>query len=101
MSWSCLNLAFPVALEDDVTDYLLAHPQCIGNMSIVRAEGLGQGLALRNAIERVRGRAAQVVLQMVLPEDLAMKLLGDLKNDLSNAEIAYWLIPVMAHGRLA
>lgn len=101
MSLSCLNLAFPRALEDDLTDYLLGHPQGIEGMTIMRAEGLGQGLELRDATERVRGRAARLAVQMVLPAEVALRLIADLKRDMPNADVAYWLMPVLDYGRLA
>ena len=100
MTSCCLSLVFPRSLEDDLADYLLAYPHSIDSMTIIRAEGLGHGLVLRDATEKVRGRAARYTLQIVLPAETAGHLIADLKKDMANGDVSYWLVPVLDYGRL-
>jgi hypothetical protein len=97
----CLTLVVPAALEEDLVDQMLEHPQWVSGFVIGRAEGAGQNVPLSGVNERVRGRSARVQLQVVLARDDARALVGALKAAFPIPEIAYWITPVIEFGRFA
>lgn len=51
-------------------------------------------------IEQVRGRSQRTAFQSVMNLEDAQALVTHLKQEESNPEIAYWITPVLAFGRL-
>ncbi len=96
-----LTLAAPRGLEEALVDHLLAHPDWAGGFTLYRAEGHSQRLQPLTVQERVRGRADRISIQIVLTPEQAQALLAHLKRHLPKPEVAYWLTPVIAFGRLA
>lgn len=95
-----LTLAIPVMLEDDVLNFLLRHPHWAGGFSVVDADGMGQGAALSSAMEKVQGRARRKLV-MIAGVDAELRLLtAALGREMRNRDVAWWITPVSAFGRL-
>jgi hypothetical protein len=95
-----LTLAIPAALEEELLDFLLQHPQWANGFSIVDAAGMGYGAPLLSAMEKVQGRARRkLVLIAGVDADLRL-LISALGRQIRNPDIAYWITPLHAFGRL-
>ncbi|MYN24862.1 DUF3240 family protein [Duganella levis] len=96
-----LTLVIPVSLEEDIMDFLLLHPKWASGFSILAAQGMGQGAPLQSAMELVQGRSARkLVLIPGVQADL-QQLVQALADDMPAPDVAYWLSPLLASGRLA
>lgn len=97
---SCLMLAFPALLEDDILE--ICHDmEGIEGFSVLNAAGFGQGAVLRTVQEEVRGRAARKLLMTVAPGGRVMDLLAELSRRLPAPDVSWWITPVTGSGRLA
>lgn len=96
-----LTLVFPKALEEELIDHLLEHPEWVQGFTISQVEGKGQGVRLSGVVEEVRGRARRVQIQTVLNCADARALIAQLRELLPNPEVAYWLSPILEFGRFA
>ncbi len=96
-----LTLAAPRYLEEELVDQLLSHPDWAAGFTLMRAEGHSHQTVSLTPQERVRGRAGRISLQIVLEADRAKRLIDHLKQHLRKRDVAYWLTPVLAFGRLA
>lgn len=96
-----LTLALPTALEEQVVDFLLEHPEWAPGFTACRSEGHGQGVKLRGALEEVRGRSRRVEIQVVMSREDAGAMISYLKKRFPVKEIFYWVVPVLDSGRLA
>lgn len=96
-----LTLAFPASLEETIVDHLLEHPEWAPGFTLVRAEGHGRAVALRDSAERVRGRAARVLVHIVLAPADADRLLAHFGNTLGAAEVFFWRTPISHCGWLS
>jgi hypothetical protein len=95
-----LTLAIPVTLEDDVLNLLLQHPRWASGFSVIDADGMGQGASLLSAMEKVQGRARRkLVLIAGLDADL-QRLVAVLGKEIRNRDVAWWIAPLSASGRL-
>ena len=95
-----LTLAMPVALEEDVLDFLLLHPAWAAGFSVIDAQGMGQGAVLQSSMERVQGRSGRKLV-MVAGNDVHLRLLLQaLVREIRNPHVAYWISPVSSYGRL-
>jgi hypothetical protein len=95
-----LTLAIPVTLEDDVLNLLLQHPRWASGFSVIDADGMGQGASLLSAMEKVQGRARRkLVLIAGLDADL-QRLVAVLGKEIRNPDVAWWIAPLSAFGRL-
>lgn len=93
-----LKLILPSALEEQVIDHLLRHPEGVGPFLAYRADGHGRPGSIASSGEQVRGRAERVVVEILLDADRAPDLVAHLKAELPNADIAWWITPVLASG---
>lgn len=96
-----LTLAIPASLEEDILDFLLLHPRWAGGFSIVAAQGMGQGAQLQSAMELVHGRSARKLVLVCGVRDELRQLVETLAAEMPSPEVAYWMSPVFASGRLA
>ena len=101
MSLVMLTLAAPRALEDDLLEQLLAHPEWASGFTLSRVEGHSHREAPLTVQEQVRGRAGRIAVQIVLEAEQAQALLAHLKQRFPKPDVAYWLMPVLEFGRLA
>ena len=96
-----LTLAMPAALEEDVLDCLLLHPVWAAGFSVLEAQGMGVGAPFPSSMEQVRGRGRRKLV-MIAGVDADLRLLVQaLATHLPKPDIAYWISPVLCHGRLA
>ncbi|MBC7213702.1 MAG: DUF3240 family protein [Burkholderiaceae bacterium] len=95
-----LTLALPQALEEELLDALLALPEQVPGFTVLQAQGVGAQVALPSSMEQVTGRARRVLVQVALRQDHVPSLLQALKQHLPSPQIAYWIVPLLAFGRL-
>lgn len=95
-----LTLAVPVTLEEEILDTLRTLPDLAPGFTLVKAEGMGAHIALDSAMEQVQGRARRVMLQMAVQQVHLPTLLDALRHTLPNPQVAYWVMPLLAFGRL-
>lgn len=98
---ACLKLLLPKSLEEQVIDHLLRHPEWVGTFVAQHADGHGAPGSIASNAEQVRGRAARVVIEILLDAAHADELVAHLKADLPGADIRWWLSPVLASGDFA
>lgn len=95
-----LNLVLPRALETQVVDRLLQHPQWVGPFTTHRVEGHGDTEGIESAMEQVRGRAERVRIEILMDASHVAELLQDLRTELPNHAVVWWLSPVLEAGNL-
>ena len=95
-----LTLAIPVTLEDDVLNFLLQHPQWASGFSMVDADGMGQGASLLSTMEKVQGRARRTLVLIAGADAELRELVAALGREIRNRDVAWWLAPISAFGRL-
>lgn len=96
-----LTLIAPATLEDNLVDLLLALPALADGFTNHPADGHGQAVALVGANENVRGRGTRVCIRLALRADAVQPLLAELRTALPDANVFYWLTPLLDCGRLA
>lgn len=94
-----LTMIIPRAIEETFVDYLLEHLDKVIGYSITPVEARGAAVGLAGVVEEVRGRSRRVQIQTVLNREDAQSLLADLRAQLPNPEITYWLTPCIEFGR--
>ena len=101
MSLVLLTLAAPRALEEDLLEQLLVHPEWASGFTLYEVEGHSQRGAHLSVQEQVRGRTDRFAVQVVIDAEHAQALLAHLKNRFPKRDVAYWISPVLEFGRLA
>lgn len=97
----CLfSLSIPPALEEEVLDALMALPDLAPGFTVVQGHGMGAHIELATALERVQGRARRSLVQIAMLQDQVPHLLNCLRSTLRDANLVYWVVPLMAFGRL-
>lgn len=96
-----LTLVAPAALEESLVDLLLALPALADGFTTHPADGHGQTLALVGANENVRGRGVRICIRLALRADAVQPLLAELRTALPDANVFYWVTPLLDCGRLA
>jgi hypothetical protein len=97
----CLTLVFPPSLEDAVVGHLLDRSDWVSGFSVLQADGIGRPLRGNDAQELVRGRARQVVAQIVMNGADARALVALLRESLRDADMAWWITPIAEFGRFS
>ena len=100
MSLCCLTLIFQKAVEDEIIDFLLDRGISDQGFLTATIEGHGHDMHLATMKEKVRGRAAQTRMDLVMEHSDSDKLLSDIRNAFPNLHITYWTSPVDTFGRL-
>lgn len=95
-----LNLVMPKGVAQHVEDLLLGSPDLVRGFTASEAEGHGSVVELVEPGELVSGHSPRVQIQAAGPEEKMRAVLAMLKNELPNANIYYWLLPVIDMGRL-
>jgi hypothetical protein len=95
---ACLRLVLPHSLEEQVVDLLLGHPEWVGGFTAYEVDGHGSPQAIASSAEQVRGRAGRVQIEILLAAEHASFLVDSLRAELPNADVAWWLGPVIAAG---
>ncbi len=101
-AYDCLlTLALPADLEEEVLDHLSGQREWVSGFSVIHAEGLGAGAALRSTLEQVRGRSHRRLVQLLMKTEHVEPLLESLRREFSTPEMAWWTAPVSGFGRFA
>jgi hypothetical protein len=96
---ACLKLVLPRSLEEQVVDHLLQHPEWVGGFTTYGVDGHGAPHRIASDVEQVRGRAGRVQMEILTADaSLARELIEHLKADMPNADISWWIAPVLASG---
>lgn len=96
-----LTLTLPVALEDDVLDFLLDHREWAGGYTVTDAHGMGRGMRLSTTMEQVQGRRRSKQVMIAGEEAILRQLLAALAAQIPSSEVSYWIVPLTEFGRLA
>jgi Protein of unknown function (DUF3240) len=97
----CLTLVCHKSLEERLVDHMLEHPEWVHGFTVTHVEGHSQKENLPSVLEQVRGRSQRIEIRSVMNLEDAWALIGHLKAEEQNPEIAYWIAPVTEFGRLA
>lgn len=93
-----LTLVFPRSLEDQIIDFMLTREEQTSGFICGQVSGHGANAIYASAGEKVRGLAKQMRLTTIISEEGAHALIADLKDTLGQANIVYWLLPMLAYG---
>jgi hypothetical protein len=89
-----LMLTIPPELEDDVVDWLLAHPETTGFTSLA-AYGHGGAHHLLSIAEQVAGKQPRVQFQIALSQSLAAQMLQAFEHEFGTHGCHAWAIPLL------
>ncbi|RIK98224.1 MAG: DUF3240 domain-containing protein [Burkholderiales bacterium] len=95
-----LTLVAPAALEEALADLLLEAPELADGFTSSAASGHGAGLRFEAASERVRGRGRRVRFEIAIEHRGADALLERLQAALRDANLYYWICPMLECGIL-
>jgi hypothetical protein len=95
-----MTLAFPLALEEQIIDFLLDCPQWVQGFSLIDAQGMGRGAGLKSTMEKVRGRAQRRLMNILMRHDDVMPLVEALREEFRSPDMAYWVTPLLSFGRM-
>ncbi len=95
-----LTLIAPVTLEETLADLLLESPELAAGFTSSAASGHGPELRFEAPSERVRGRGRRVRFELAVDEAAAHALLGRLHASLGEANVYYWICPMIESGSL-
>ena len=95
-----LTLALAPALEDELLDALMEHPDLASGFAVLRGQGMGTRVELASAMERVEGRARRVFIEVAMARSNVDALLEELGWKMGSAPIAWWVVPLLGFGRL-
>jgi hypothetical protein len=95
---ACLKLILPRALEEQVVDFLLQHPEAAGAFIASGVDGHGSPEFMVSAGEEVRGRAERIKIEILTREPQARQLVQELRTLLPSAHVSYWITAVLEAG---
>lgn len=95
-----LTLAYPRLAERQLLADLLDIDPDLAGFTTLHAEGHGHGFARASVQEQVSGRAERALLQAVMPVEAAHRIVEGLRTRFPSPEIAFWMSPVTAFGRM-
>lgn len=94
-----LNLVFPPALEEAITEALMADPALPG-FTLLHAEGHTGDFARASIREKVRGRVDRRVIWVLIEPERLDEVLAHLRQRIASSDVRWWAEPVLASGRL-
>lgn len=94
-----LSLLFPPALEEIVTDTLIADPTLPGFV-LLHAEGHEGDFSTASLHEQIRGHVERRMLSMIIGRGQVDDLLAILRERIVSHELRWWIEPVIASGSL-
>lgn len=97
-----LTVIVPFELEEAVADALLARPDLSAGFTTSDVEGHGSSIKLVEAAELVCGHVRRKRLEtLCVSQARAEAVLALLHQQFAGANLFYWIMPVLASGRLA
>jgi hypothetical protein len=96
-----LTISLPTALEEDLLDHLLEHPEWVSGVTTTPAEGYGRDTLLQTTVEQIRGRARRRVITLLIAQAHLDPLLASLRSAFQSQQMAYWVTPLLQFGRFA
>lgn len=100
MTDALLTLIMPADIAQAVEDVLFEHPELVPGFTTSSAAGHGSSVRLVEAAELVSGHAPRTQVQMVGDLRNLQAVLALLRDQLPHARLFYWLLPVLASGRV-
>ena len=95
-----LSLTMPNDVAQHVEDLLLSRPDLVIGFTASIAEGHGSVVQLVEPGELVAGHSPRTQIRTVGPEEKMRAVLALIKRELPQANVFYWLVPVIEMGRL-
>ncbi len=95
-----LSLTMPNDVAQHVEDLLLSRPDLVRGFTASIAEGHGAVVPLVEAAELVSGHSPRTQIRTVGSEESMRAVLALIKAELPQANVFYWLVPVIEVGRL-
>jgi hypothetical protein len=95
-----LTLVTPDDLAEHVEDLLLAKSDLVRGFTASHADGHGAVVQLNDPGELVAGHSPRTTIRTVGPEEEMRAVLAYVRSALPGANIYYWLVPVIAAGKL-
>lgn len=95
-----LSLTMPVDVSQHVEDLLLGRPDLVLGFTAAHVDGHGSVVRLVEASELVRGHVPRVQIQSVGAETSMRAVIDLIRSTLPQANIFYWLLPVIEVGRI-
>lgn len=93
-------LSVPPTLEEPIADWLMEQHPDIGFTSVA-SHGHGADHSILSAVEQVTGKQRRVEIQLIIPAQLVDELLRGLQAQFTNADVHYWVMPVIESGELS
>jgi len=93
-----LTLIFPRDLEGKIVDLMLVYEDQTDGFICGEVSGHGANAVYATMGEKVRGLAKQMRLTTIVSEENANSLIADLKSELGQANIVYWMSPLISYG---
>ena len=95
-----LSLVMPDDISQHVEDLLLSRPDLVPGFTAGHVDGHGSVVRLVEPAELVSGHSPRIQIQTVGDENRMRDVLVLIKARLPQANIFYWLLPVIELGRL-
>lgn len=97
----CLTLIASGEIEEMIIDVLLEHEDIVRRFLTQRIDAHGARMGYASVAEQVRGRAERVEFQVLLANEDVSQILHALRENLPSADLGYWLMPLLAYGRIS
>jgi len=95
-----LSLVMPTGVAQDVEDLLLSQPELVRGFTTGQVNGHGSSVQLVEPAELVSGHSPRVQIQLAGAHDDMQAILALLQERYPRANIFYWIVPVLAMGRI-
>ncbi len=96
-----LTVLVPCDLEDTLLEALLEMQPALPGFTTMAVSGHGERFEGTRVQEQVRGRIARCMTWLVLPQEDIDRVLDQLRRQMPNPDVVWWVEPVDAMGRLA
>ena len=96
-----LTLVCPIAMGEQVVEFLLDLDTPLHGFTTFSADGHGQDFAGTSVKEKVRGRVARKVVMAILPATEVGGLLAEIREQFTSPHMVYWTEPVSELGDFA
>jgi hypothetical protein len=95
-----LCLSVPVALDDEIADFLRSHSALISGFTSVSANGMGPNSIFGSVMEQVQGKSRRQLFMSEAPVAQIDSVLTLLNDNYRGADIHFWVTPVLKSGSL-